>query len=347
MGGGTWSDAAYRKSVKGRSAFAYSDDTLSRSRSEWKCHQLLDPYGLKIRESRDSAEHPESNAILTGLDVTGSMGVVVVAVRDSLGKLMDMLLEGKYISDPQILFYAVGDASPDSRRENGMCDTIPFQVSQFESDNRINDQITKVVLEGGGGGQNTESYELGFYCADRHTSIDCFEKRGRKGYLFSIGDELPYPAVSKKEVKKIFNATLQNDVPLAEVVKNAQRKYNIFHIIPKGSNHYNDPDIRNTWAKILGGKQFVFMLEDPDATAETIAVAIALNEGSMTLEDGLKIVAKNSGQKIATVVRKALEDLAEYTLREVKSKPASSKDSKKDSKKKEEKGKKDSDGWKL
>jgi len=334
MGGGSWSDKVYRGSVKGARAFEYSNDVLSKSISEWKCHQLLDPYGLKIRESRDSAEHPESNAIITGLDVTGSMSLVVVAVRDSLGKLMEMLLEGKYIADPQILFYAVGDAT---------CDAIPFQISQFESDIRINEQITKVVLEGNGGGQNTESYELGFYCADRHTSIDCFEKRGRKGYLFSIGDELPYPEVSKKEVKKIFNASLQDDVPLEAVAESVRKKYNVFHIIPKGSSNYGDSEIRNTWAKILGGKQFALMLEDPDATAETIAVAIALNEGSLAFEEGLKVVAKKSGQKTANVVRNALENFAEYASREAKNKPGIPKSPKK----KNGKDKKDTGGLKL
>lgn len=337
MGGGTWNKDLYRGSTSGRKAFVYSDDVLSKPASEWRCHQLLNPYGLKVRESRDSAEHPKSNAVMTGLDVTGSMARVVVAIRDSLGRLMDMLLEEKYISDPQLLFYAVGDAT---------CDSIPFQVGQFESDIRINDQITKVVLEGGGGGQNTESYELGFYTADRHTSIDCFEKRGRKGYLFSIGDELPYPEVNKKQVKKIFNAGLQDDIPLNTVVKSVQKKYNTFHIIPNGSSNYNDPEIRNAWVKILGGKQFVFMLEDPDATAETIALAIGLNEGYLTLEDGLKIVAKKSGQRIATAVRKALEDFAEYAAKNVKASPRSER-SAKNSKKKEKAIKKNSDGWSL
>ena len=36
----------------------------------------LNPFGVTLRESRDSAINPESNAIIVGLDVTGSMGKI-------------------------------------------------------------------------------------------------------------------------------------------------------------------------------------------------------------------------------------------------------------------------------
>lgn len=45
----------------------------------------------------------------------------------------------------------------------------------------------------------TESYELAMYFMARHTSIDCYEKRGKRGYLFMIGDELAYPKVKRHE----------------------------------------------------------------------------------------------------------------------------------------------------
>lgn len=311
MGSGNWSDYDYKKSAKGAKAFEYSDATLAKPADQWTVHELLNPKGLKVRESRDSAEHPESNAVMVGLDVTGSMAEVVVRVRDSMGRLMDMLLNGRYVKDPQLLFYAVGDATTDK---------LPFQISQFESDIRINDQITKVVLEGGGGGQMTESYELGFYVAARNTSIDCFEKRGRKGYLFTIGDEMPYNSVKKSEVRKIFDIQLEEGVPIKEIVKEAQAKYHTFHIIPKGSNHFGNDDVSKKWVDIMGEKARVLLLEDPALTSEVIALAIGMNEGAITFEEGLQLVADKSGQKAAGVVRKALTDLAEYLDKSPKTK---------------------------
>lgn len=302
MGGGSWSDSDYKKSVRGDAAFAYSRTTASKPVSERKSSKFLDPKGLKTRESRDSAEHPESNAVMVGLDVTGSMTNVVVGVQKALGNLMSMLLEGKYVPDPQMLFYAVGDAT---------CDRVPFQVSQFESDNRISEQLTQVYLEGGGGGQNTESYELGFYVAARHTSIDCLEKRGRKGYLFTIGDEMPYGAVSAQEVNEIFGARLQDDIDLEAVVQEAREKYHLFHIIPRGSSNFSDRTIRKTWQELIG-KPYVFFLDMPEATAELIAVAIGLNEGTVGFKQAIAAVAAKSGEEIAGAVQKALESFAQY-----------------------------------
>jgi hypothetical protein len=79
------------------------------------------------------------------------------------------------------MFGAIGDAT---------CDRAPLQVGQFESDNRMDDDLSRILLEGGGGGQKTESYELAMYFMARHTAADCYEKRGKRGYLFIIGDEL-------------------------------------------------------------------------------------------------------------------------------------------------------------
>ena len=262
----------------------------------------MNPANLKVRESRDSAEHPNSNAIIVGLDVTGSMSRVVVSVRDALGKLMNMLLKEKYISDPQILFCAVGDATSD---------VFPVQISQFESDNRIDDQIKEVVLEGSGGAFGEESYELEFYVAAEHTSIDCWEKRKKKGYLFTIGDEEPYPEVKKYEVDKIFNVALQKNVSTDATVKEAQKKYFTFHIIPYGSSGYGKQEIKNRWVKLLGGSQFVFELKNPSLISETIALAIGLNEERVSFKEGLEVISKNSGQKSAEVIRLALSKFAE------------------------------------
>jgi hypothetical protein len=193
MGSGQWSPATYNdravlRARSGKDAFDFSADAIRSGRL--RPHQTLDPQGLERRESRDSEEHPQSNAIIISLDVTGSMGRVVRGIHGDLPHLHELLLGHKYIPDPQILFMAVGDAT---------CDQAPLQVGQFESDNRMDQNLENMILEGGGGGQKTESYELALYVAGRHTSIDCWEKRKQKGYLFMIGDEMAYYAVKKRE----------------------------------------------------------------------------------------------------------------------------------------------------
>jgi hypothetical protein len=46
--------------------------------------------------------------------------------------------------DPQIMFGAIGDAT---------CDRAPLQVGQFESDNRMDDDLGRILLEGGDAGK--------------------------------------------------------------------------------------------------------------------------------------------------------------------------------------------------
>jgi adenylosuccinate synthase len=111
------------------------------------------------------------------VDVTGSMGGVPRALQKKLPKLLGLLKDSGYVRDPQIMFGAIGDAT---------CDRAPLQVGQFESDNRMDADLERILLEGGGGGQKTKSYEVAMYFMARHTAADCFENRGKRGYLFML-----------------------------------------------------------------------------------------------------------------------------------------------------------------
>ena len=106
-----------------------------------------------IRESRDSEEHPESLPVFIALDETGSMGSIPdKMIRDYLPKLMDSIIDSIGVKHPQILFMGVGDHE---------CDYYPCQVGQFESSTvAINQCLSKIYLEGHGGGNSGESYLL-------------------------------------------------------------------------------------------------------------------------------------------------------------------------------------------
>ncbi len=281
MGSGYWSPSTYHdravaRAAIGKDAFDYSNDAVRSGRL--RPHQTLDPHGLRPRESRDSADHPDSNSILISLDVTGSMGKVVRGIHADLPRLHELMLGHRYIPHPQILFAAVGDAT---------CDEVPLQVGQFESDNRMDQQLESMVLEGGGGGQMTESYELMFYVAARHTAIDCWEKRQRKGYLFMIGDEMAYPAVSAAEVNRLIGpGTLQADIPIADIVAEARQRYHLYYIIPGGASHGKDQGVITFWSRLLG-EQSVLRLDSPEDTSECIGLTIGMNEGAIDLGQGV------------------------------------------------------------
>ncbi len=286
MGSGTWSTTTYTtreeaRRLAGRSAFAYSDTvTSSLPRHAWRAHKTLDPKGVALRESRDSIEHPESVGVAVLFDVTGSMLGIPVTLQQKLPELLGLLIRKDYIQHPQILFGAIGDAT---------CDRVPLQVGQFESDNRMDENLENIVLEGGGGGHDTESYELALYFMARHTGLDCLDVRGKKGYLFVIGDERAYPQVSRRQIAAVIGDRLQTDIPLADLMAELKRRYEVFYILPRGASHGGERTILDSWRRYLG--QNVLELDDPAAVCETIALSIGLCEGAIDLAGGLADLA--------------------------------------------------------
>ncbi len=263
-----------------------------------ECHPLMSPKGLKVRESRDSDDHPHSLGIVFALDVTGSMGDIPHRLATKELPEFMKLLGACRVPDPQVLFMAVGDATSDQ---------APLQIGQFETTAELMDQwLTWSYLEGGGGGQNTESYELAFYFAVQHTDMDCFAKRRKKGYLFLTGDELPYPAVSRHQVEAIFGEKLDEDIPVEEVIAAAGETYHPFFLIP-------DLDRRERcerrWRDLLGDR--VICMESPEDTCRVAAGLVALTEGRVRdLDDLAALLAKEGGGDRVPAVIRALRPYA-------------------------------------
>jgi hypothetical protein len=204
------------------------------------------------------------------------MRSVPVTLQTKLPELFGLLLRKGYVDHPQILFGAIGDAT---------CDRVPLQIGQFESDNRMDDQLGNILLEGGGGGQKTESYELAMYFMARHTELDCLDKRGKRGYLFIIGDEMPYGRVKHREVEQVIGDTLGEDIPIKSIVAELRRKFEVYYILPAGSSYVGDTEVLGRWRELLG--QNVIELDDLDAVCETIALTVGLAEDAIDLDEGL------------------------------------------------------------
>lgn len=233
-------------------------------------HPSLNPYGV-VRESRDSLVNPNSNAIVIGLDVTGSMGMIADAMaRKGLGTLVEEILKRKPVSDPHILACGIGDS---------YCDDAPLQVTQFEADIRIADQLKMIWLEKGGGGNNHEGYHLPWYFAAQHTQIDCFEKRGKKGYLFTVGDEEPPEELLAAHATALFGDSLQRTLSVGELLTLVSRTYHVFHVVVEEGNHArnNLSRVLKKWNALLG--QRVLRLKDYRRLAEVVVSAIEVNEG--------------------------------------------------------------------
>lgn len=256
----------------------------------------LNPYSVTIRESRDSDMNPQSNAIIVGLDVTGSMGMIADALaREGLGTLVEEILARKPVSDPHFMMMGVGDA---------YYDTSPLQVTQFEADITIAKQLEELYLEHGGGGNSFESYNLPWYFAALHTSIDCFEKRGKKGYLFTVGDEEAPQDLLASQIKKITGDTPQSDYTSEQLLNMVSRMYHVFHVVVEEGSHARShlPQVMNSWTKLLG--QRVLRLSDYKKLAEVVVSAIQVNEGN-----DIATVTKSWSSSTALVVNRAINGL--------------------------------------
>lgn len=280
----------------------YSSTTSTRSVSEIytssHINENLDPKNIKMRESRDSDANPNSTALIVALDVTGSMGSIAhYMAQTGLGVLFKEIYDRVPIPDPHIMAMGVGDAR---------FDRSPLQVTQFEAGvAEITSQLEKIHVEGGGGGNSTESYELPWLFAGTHTSIDCFEKRGKRGYLFTIGDEEVPTGASLACLKRVFGDTrFERDYTAEECLQLASKYYNVFHILVEEGNHarYNPDRVADTWTPLLG--QRLIRLSNYKSLAEVIVSAIQVVEG----EDAAKVCASWGATKSA-VVRKAVNAL--------------------------------------
>ena len=285
---GAYDDHVRAKAASGKSTFDYSDSLTPGTRV---VHPDLDPRwrntaGLKIRESRDSAEHPESTPIVVVLDVTGTMSNVIAAVHASLKNLYTLLLTRGYVQHPQIMFMAIGDSVITAGR---MCDEVPLQVGQFESDLRATLQLEKMVIEGGGGGQKSESYQNAAYFLAEHTVHDAWERRRKKGYAYFIGDELSWPTVEPEEMFALTGDILSAPIPTARVFARVLDRYETFFILPDGAHNGGDRQVLGFWRKLLG--ENVLQLSEPNGAAELIALSIGTREATVDLDEGARHLA--------------------------------------------------------
>ena len=250
----------------GEGGFEFDPETYGALRhlpKQWRVHPTLDPYEVAFREARDSAEHPETVPVAVLFDVTGSMRHVPAELRARLPRLLAALRA--HVPHAVVLFGAIGDAT---------CDRAPLQVGQFAADDRRADQdLGLIMLEGGGGGQLSESYELALYFLARHTALDCHERHGKRGIAFLIGDELPYPLVKGHEVAAVFGEALVKDIRLDHILREAGDLWDVHFVVPDGAKYAGDREVTGFWRELLGDR--VLELEDVRGICDLIVRTVA------------------------------------------------------------------------
>jgi hypothetical protein len=203
----------------------------------------FNPVNFGFRESCETAEKPIVTPIIVALDVTGSMQMIPAdLIRGRLASLMEKIMAERSIPNPHIMFMAVGDV---------VYDKSPLQVTQFEADIRIAEQLKDFWLEGKGGPNNSESYSLAWHFAATRTKLDSFTNRGEKGIIFTLGDEYAPTEIEGRHLQKFLGGEQTETLTTVQILANAQKSYDVFHLGIAQGNAWNN-NVKAKWQDLLG-----------------------------------------------------------------------------------------------
>ena len=273
MGGGSWTTQSFTTySTVTKGATLNSRGVLDTSMSNQEMFKAksvdkaLNPYNV-TRECRDSEEHPNTIPVILALDVTGSLGQAAVEIAKKLNVIMTKLYD--QVKDVEFMIMGIGDL---------YCDDGPIQISQFESDIRIAEQLDKLWFEFGGGGNMSESYTAAWYMGSRHCDLDCW-KRGKKGIIITMGDERLNPYLPEQSLMLQTGDDLEADVETKNLYEEASEKFDIYHIQVDHGRSWDKDGIIKSFG-ILGDN---FKRANMDSIADVI-VDIIMNRNETATE---------------------------------------------------------------
>lgn len=233
----------------------------------------MDPKMITVRESVKSDLNPHPTPVIVGLDVTGSMASVVESCRRGLGTLFEQIIARNSVPDPHVLAMAIGDMD---------YDRYPVQATQFEADPvTIGRQIEELCVERGGGGNDHESYLGPLYFALMRTKCDAFsETPPRKGFVITVGDELPQTLLKASQIEQWFGDQSKHSYTAQELLAALEPNWHVIHAVIEEGNGVRGVGRERTlreWSEVLG--QRVIMLKDHTKMAEVIISTIEVTQG--------------------------------------------------------------------
>lgn len=289
MGYGSWKESTWSsyKTTSGINTARSTTDIYKTTRTKDKYL----PYNV-MRESCDSDEHPNSTPIILGLDVTGSMGHLLSIMAKKLGTTVGEIYNRNVVTDPQVCFAAIDDYITSGNEA--------LQVTQFEADIKIAEQLTELKFIERGGGNGWESYALAWYFAAYHTKCDAI-KKGRKGIIITMGDDGVQPELSKEEIKRVFGDNIEDDISTHALLNKLSRDWEVFHLnIVEGSSYSTKLDVE--WKEYLGDN--VIKVENVDKIPEIIVSILQKLRG-----DTLDEIAQSWDGSTGLIVKDALKNL--------------------------------------
>lgn len=252
------SSSGWGSSYSSFGASSYSSQRLSSS----TLHSSMRANG-KILESKTKTP------IIIVLDVTGSNIDFAKVVYDKLPMFYGQIEQKGYLNDFDVAICAVGDAYSDD---------YPMQIGSFAKGIKLDSWIEKLVLEGNGGGQRKESYELMAYYLLQNTRF----APGSKPIIFFIGDEMPYPTVNKSQAKEFGIECLEGGIEPFGLLREKVDD-NVFMLLNKYCGRRFESDITSCWQKLLAPEHVIKIREEKSIVDLMLGIISMVSE-SRTLE---------------------------------------------------------------
>jgi hypothetical protein len=134
--------------------------------------------------------------------------------------------------------------------------------------------LQKVYLEGGGGGNTGESYNLAWYFANYHTVTDAWEKRQQKGVIITIGDEPCLKEIPKNDIEHLFGDSVQAGKTSSQLLNEVKDKWEVFHIHMGDESYYSS--VIAKWQELVGEDK-MFVLKRENSNIISVISSIILN----------------------------------------------------------------------
>ncbi|MCK5607758.1 hypothetical protein KAR91_38100 [Candidatus Pacearchaeota archaeon] len=287
MGGRTYSRATYSSTnITGKTrGSGIASKTAAKKMKATEIASKMDPKGRSIKTE---SKYP----ILIGLDVTGSNRELAQLTYDKAPMFHGQIEMHKYLPGmADMSFCAIGDA---------FTDDSPLQVADFAYGIEIDKWLEQLYLEGGGGGQQSESYELFAYYALNHIKMPNAEIP----FCFIIADEQPYLNVDADHIKDIIGGSTQSSIPSIEVFTDLLEKFkgNLFILLNNYCGREDSPytpKIRQSWIGVLP-EENIIKISQEKGIIDVILGVVAMVAATRDL-DGYKSDLKEKGQTASRI----------------------------------------------
>ncbi|MBI3633723.1 MAG: hypothetical protein HY226_05550 [Candidatus Vogelbacteria bacterium] len=265
-GGGTYYDrdvtATAVRNSGGKSYSSVAEELTSRTVAD----PSLFPLNRKIRSL---SKYPVGWVF----DETGSMGDLPKILVDKAAMVMGEIGRLGYLDKPEFCVGAVGDVEPGN-------EVAPLQIGEFCPPKNLDEWFKRIYLEGNGGGQAKESYELmAAFWADK-----CEMPNAVCPMFIITGDEGFRETIPTYTLNTRFGGSNESMTATQVFGKLLEKFKGNVILIRRTYGGYQNEQIYKQWAGVLGEGRII-TLESDLAIGDVVVGTVALVSGARTLEE--------------------------------------------------------------